>query len=570
MRTRVLTLGWLSLLAAFAMPAVPLQACQFVQSSGPQASGELPHVHVTAQSSIRLTFEFDIPELQIENPEIVRAVCITPNAINLTGVRPGVTTITFSDPNKNLHTITVDVAIDTRKLEMTLKQYFTDSSVKVTPLQTGVLLTGYVARAEDVNNVLAVTRDFFPSNVVNQLRVDGSQVVATEVRVYEVSRTKLRRLGIDWAGFGENGRIVSGFSDLMSNINDLTTVQGNFTASVFNDPNGLTAVLNALEQKNVARLMTQPTLVSQNGRPAELLSGGEVPIQVAGGLGTNSIEFRAFGTRLDVVPIVHGQGDLTLEVRAEVSEIAPELAGDTGVPGFRVRRVNTSAPMRSGQTLVLAGVYSEASAGESRGAPGLVNKPLIGAFFRNVSNTSNETELVFILTPRTVAPVDGCALPTALPGRSTTDPSSFELFNNGHIEVPRCDQGCPELNPYLGADSPRILPQSPAHTEPAPAIQPIPPQVPVPAGSVPGDGAVPHAATSQFEPVPPGVRPMRAPSVTVEDAVTVQSGDGSYFQNADTSPTSGTGSRFGYPGSSDGSGSALPAAVGSSRTSSNR
>jgi len=472
MNARVLPIGLSLFLGLAVLGPAHLAAQEFSQVAGYEISDTFRNVEVMAGSSRRVNFDFNIPEVHVENPEVFRASCISPSEVNITGVRPGVATLTVSDPDKKLYSITVNVVIDTRKLEMTLAQYFPDSAIRVTPLQVGVMLTGYVARAEDVNNVLQVTQDFFPTNVVNQLRVDGSQVVATEVKVYEISRTKLRNLGIDWAATGSNGRIVSGFSDLIADFGSLASIGQNATVSVFDGSTSVTAILNALEQKNVARLMTQPTLISQNGRPAELLSGGEIPIQVSTGLGTNSIVFRAFGTKLDVVPIVHGQGEMTLEVRAEVSEIAPELSGNTGVPGFRVRRVNTSAPMRAGQTLVLAGVYSETSGAEVRGAPGLVNKPIMGAFFRNSSNQSNETELVFLLTPRMASPVDACVLPPVMPGRSSTNPSAFETFGNGYVEVPKCDRECPETNPYIIHQAPWLEPaQAPGPLAPVPAIE---------------------------------------------------------------------------------------------------
>ena len=98
-------------------------------------------------------------------------------------------------------------------------------------------------------------------------------------------------------------------------------------------------------------------------------------------MGTNSIEYRPFGTKLDVVPIIHGQGQLTLEIRAEVSEVAADLAGDAGVPGFRVRRVNTGVKMKAGHTLALAGDYREKDETEVRGIPKLMDNPWFGPAF---------------------------------------------------------------------------------------------------------------------------------------------------------------------------------------------
>ncbi len=531
MNARVLTIGLSLLLGSVALIPGRTSGQEIIQASGYEISDTFKTIDVMAGSSRRVNFAFNIPEVHVENPDIFRASCISSSEINITGVKPGVATLTVADPEKKLHSITVNVVVDTRKLVMTLNQYFPDSAINVTPLQVGVLLTGYVARAEDVNNVLAVTQDFFPTNVVNQLRVDGSQVVATEVKVYEVSRSRLRNLGIDWGVAGPNGRIVSGFSDLISDFAAITSVGQNATVSVLSNSTTVTAVLNALEQKNVAKLMTQPTLISQNGRPAELLSGGEIPIQVQSGLGTNSIQFRAFGTKLDVVPIVHGQGEMTLEVRAEVSEIAPELAGTTGVPGFRVRRVNTSAPMRSGQTLVLAGVYSETSGSEVKGAPGLVNKPILGAFFRNSSNQSNETELVFLLTPRTAAPVDAGALPAVMPGRNTTNPSSFELFGNGYLEVPKCGPQCAESNPYI--------------TQQAPVLAPAPDQAPTPMAPVPADDFGPTQVNPPAEPVSPQsyLSPVNGSSIQPAS----YSGGDDYFRNSSPPPKETTGTGFGFP-----------------------
>ncbi len=564
MSTRVLTLGLSLLLGTVSLIPASAPAWQVMQSAGFNVTDNFREIEVLAGSSRRLNFEFNIPELQVENPEVVRATCVSPSQINLSGVKPGVSTITISDASGNLHSMVVNVVIDTRKLELVLKQHFVDSAIEVTALQNGVMLSGYVARSEDINNVLQVTQDYFPSNVVNQLRVDGSQIVSTEVRVYEVSRTKLRNLGIDWAGFGPNGRIVSGFSDVIANFTDLTSVNQTFAVSVFDDTSGLSAILNALEQRNVAKLMSQPTLISQNGRPAEVLAGGEIPIQVNVGLGTNSIQFRAFGTKLDVVPIVHGQGDMTLEVRAEVSEVAPELAGNTGVPGFRVRRVNTSAPMRAGQTLVLAGVYSEISSAESKGAPGLGNKPVIGAFFRNVQNRTNETELVFLLTPRTAAPMD--SIPANLPGRSTQDPSNYELYANGYLEVPKCDVQCPESNPFT-ANQQQI--QGPAPTQ-------QPPMDPQSLYHHQPQDPLYYQEQLQQNPVPPtsGFVPPNAP-VTRTELPSTQTGpvlsptgyqsEADYFRNS-SPPPSGN-SRFGFPETSSTENSVLsqPTRDGSSR-----
>ncbi len=442
-------LAWCSL-----MPN--LASAQIRHQEGFEVQETVRSIDLASGTSRKLVFEHDVPELYVETPDVIRVTPVSPNELVVTGLKPGVSALTVSDVNKQLKTITVNVTLDVRKLELALAQHFPDSAIRVHALQTGVILKGSVARADDIEQVMLVSRDFFPTNIVNHLQVHTPQTVAIEVKVYEVSRTKLRNLGVDWSVLGSDVNIVSGFADLIQSFSDGSSAGENMRVGLSSGSTDFNLLVNALEKRNVAKLMAQPTLITQNGRPAEFLSGVEVPISVASGLGTNSIEFRAAGTKLDFVPLIHGEGELTLEIRAEVSEVANDLGGNTGVPGFRVRRVNTGVPMRAGQTLALAGDYSEVSDGETRGAPGLVDKAWWGVPFRNTRNNKTETELVFLITPRFVSPVDAAAIPNNMPGRSTMEPSNREMFINGYLEVPRCQDDCPIQSPYatVPANSP--------------------------------------------------------------------------------------------------------------------
>ena len=404
-------------------------------------------IEIITGSSRRLTFDYDVPELMVENPEVIKATAMSSNQILITGLKAGVSTINVSDANQNVQTISVHVVVDVRKLEKAIAVHYPNSLIKVHALQSGIVLSGHIAKPEDMTNVVAIAKDYFPTTVINKLQVQGAQTVAIKVKVYEVSRSKLRSLGIDWAIGSRNFSAVNSISDLIQSVGDGTvTATGQDLSIGVIDNNGsasFNAFLTALEQNNLAKLLDQPVLVAQNGRPAEFLSGGEIPIAVASGLGTTTIEFRPFGTKLDLVPIVHGGGEVTLEVRAEVSEIANDLSGDTGVPGFRVRRVNTGVRMKIGHTLALAGDYREEVESEVRGIPKLMDGSIWGPLFRNVQETKNETELVFVITPRFIEGVEGHQVPRLGPGRLTQSPSDRELYINGYNEVPRCREDCP-------------------------------------------------------------------------------------------------------------------------------
>ena len=412
-----------------------------------QVDDSVDSLDLIAGAARRLKFRYDVPELVVENPEIVQATPVSPNEILITGLKPGVSTLTVSDADQNLQMINIEVKVDTRKLEMAFRKYFPDSQIKVHPLQTGVILAGHVARADQVANIMLVARDFFPTNVVNQLQVNGNQNIAIKVKIYEVSRSRLRQLGIDWSYLGDEFSIVSSVSQIIQavNRNNGVTSGGNTLSFGVVDDGGnqFDSFINTLERHSIAKLLDQPILVAQNGRPAEFLSGGEIPILIPAGLGTSTVEFRAFGTKLDMVPIVHGNGELTLEVRAEVSEVAEDLASANGTPGFRVRRVNTGVKMKAGHTLALAGDYRESHQASKRGIPGLMHSPVFGPLFRNVQDDQNETELVFLITPRFISDVDPALAPQLGPGQTTTVPSTRQLMVDGYLEVPRCADDCP-------------------------------------------------------------------------------------------------------------------------------
>jgi pilus assembly protein CpaC len=185
-----------------------------------------------------------------------------------------------------------------------------------------------------------------------------------------------------------------------------------------------------------------------SGRTASLLDGGEQAIPVPAGLGQVGTQFEEFGTRLNFLPIVLGNGKIHLEVEPEVSRL--DAASGTSiqgtiVPGRATQRVHTTVEMEDGQTLLLGGLIQRDNNGTTSKVPILGDLPLIGAAFRTVSYTDDETELVVMVTPRLVDPMSCDQLPKYLPGMETRKPDDFELFLEGILEAPRGQRTiCPD------------------------------------------------------------------------------------------------------------------------------
>jgi pilus assembly protein CpaC len=300
----------------------------------------------------------------------------------------------------------------------------------------------------------------------------------------EVSRTKLRKLGFDWAIFSGNDSIISNAAgiisgselDPMTGITTITTAAAETITARIIDSTSFFLFIEALRQHQLLKVLAEPTLVTVSGRPASFSSGGEFPIQVAGGLGTNTIEYREFGTRVDFVPIVLGDGRVRLEVRPQVSERDPTLAGSPDLPpGLRTRWVDTAVEMNAGQTLALAGLIQSRIESENRGIPWLADLPWVGAAFRRVEETYNEVELLIMVTPEFVAPLDAHDVPPCGPGQLTTSPNDVDLYWRGYLEVPACcpDGSCGQCQAggeYPAGYETPMSPMSPAApADPAPA-----------------------------------------------------------------------------------------------------
>jgi pilus assembly protein CpaC len=208
----------------------------------------------------------------------------------------------------------------------------------------------------------------------------------------------------------------------------------------FAGANAFYGVLNALRQDSLAKLMSEPNVVATSGRPAYVLVGGEYGYQTTSALTGTTVGFKEYGTRLDIVPIVLGNGRMHIDVRARVSEIDAANSVPGGPPSLTTRESETGVELRAGQTLAIAGLIQQRSEATNNGLPWISEVPYLGVPFRSVHHLTNEVETLVLLTPEIVDGMEPCQVPTCYPGMTTADPSDWELFFKGHIEVPNC---CP-------------------------------------------------------------------------------------------------------------------------------
>jgi pilus assembly protein CpaC len=402
--------------------------------------GPTQRLEMVVSTSRILTLDHKIPRLLVNNTEIVRATPISPNQVQVSALQPGVTQLNIWDENNNLYTVDVVVVPDARQLEMLIKAEFPTAAVRVRPLAQSVYLSGYVPSPMMVRSIVQMAEDYYPS-VINNLTIGGVQQIALRTKVMEVSRTKMRSLGFDWTMINGNDFVTQNLRGLVGGGGAFGADTDTVSFGIIDGNQAFYGFIEALRRNNLIKLMAEPTLTTVSGRAASFNSGGEFPILVPQSLGTVSVEYREYGTRVDFVPIVLGNGDLRLEVRPSVTEIDESrsvVLNNMRVPALRTRWVDTAVEMKAGQTLALAGLIKTRIESENRGIPWLADLPWFGAPFRRVQETANEVELLILVTPEFIDAVDPQQLPPCGPGESTESPCDVEFYYRSYQEVPKC------------------------------------------------------------------------------------------------------------------------------------
>lgn len=437
-------------------------------------------------TSRELSTDMPFQRVRIQNPNILSVIPLEGgNRLQISALQAGVTQLDLLTGDDSVHTVEVMVIGDARELEAILRDHFPSANLSVTPVQQGCIVSGVVTSDEHVEQVIAIAELYFPT-VIDQVNVLGVHTVQLETQIMEVSRTKLRELGIDWGVINGDDFVTQSVSGLIapaSTAAGLATSGGEtFKVGVVQNSTTFLGVVRALRQNNLVKVLANPTITAVDGRPASFNAGGEIPIVVPAGLGQVAIQYREYGTRVDMVAKVRGEGRIWLEVRPYVSEIDPTrsvtLQG-ISVPGLRSRFLETGVELQAGQTLALGGLLQMRTESINTGLPFFGDLPYLGTFFRSNRELQNEVELLITVTPNFAGPLDPCEVPAGGPGLNTTSPTDKELYWKGYLEVPvgatgaNCVPAQAGVGPYLtgpGAPTTAPLLESPAETRATPAV----------------------------------------------------------------------------------------------------
>jgi pilus assembly protein CpaC len=382
----------------------------------------------------------------------------------------GTTTIYASNASGDVvWSANVRVGSNIDSIDQMLTLAMPDAKIVATTMGTNtVLLTGTVAAPEDAAEAERLVAAFIGqgANVVSRLRMATPLQVNLRVRFAEVSRSLVRNLGtnltsIDGSGGfkfgiarGRNastymttdpnlplgmGSSVTGFtldpSCVVTATNNcvvarpgtnVTPAQGLGTLAGMGRLLGLDILgtLDAGETAGMVTTLAEPNLTALSGETAEFLAGGEFPIPLSQGLGTTTIEYKKYGVSLAYTPTVLANGRISIRVRPEVSELSSQNAvtiNNFTVPALTTRRAETTVELGSGQSFMIAGLMSNNAQNTIDKLPGAGDIPILGALFKSTSFRKGQTELVIVITPYLVSPVDDSQIKLPTDGFRATD-----------------------------------------------------------------------------------------------------------------------------------------------------
>jgi pilus assembly protein CpaC len=459
-----------------------------------QADPQSPDRLILAISQSRtITLARPAKRVSIANPEVADIVLLSPTEYYVLARDVGITNLLIWDRETgNRSNIEIEVTHDLESLKSRLFRLIPNQSIEVIPALRSIVLSGTVPNATAMTTAVKLAESYLARSgalrreppggvagagpdgeIINLLQVAGSQQVMVEVRVAEVARSELKRMnarfnafGIrgNWSGGGVNGgalfpdarfsssqlRIPSINSDASSVVgpvldefapNDLSIANQGIFTSYFSDSFAFNLAIDAAKEQGLAKILAEPTLTTLTGQEATFLSGGEFPVPVPQGDRSVTVAFKDFGISLKVLPVVLSGDRINARLDISVSEISnatsivinPTQANSTFVvPSLTRRNATGTVELADGQTIALAGLFSDNVRSLATRFPGLGSVPILGALFRSQDFLKGNTELVILVTPRLARPVDPKRL--ELPTDRYREPTDWDFFMLGRLD----------------------------------------------------------------------------------------------------------------------------------------
>ena len=368
----------------------------------------------------------------------VDIMLLSPNDLFIRGKTPGSMNVVLQNADGGCFVRDIVVTIDPGALQAKLTELMPEENrIRVSGADRSLVLTGEVSDAIKLDEVLSLATSYADGKkVVNMLRITSPQQVMLEVKIAEVSKTLLDKLGSQLTARRTTGGGDNNFS-LLSNLLSNGGVLFNAVRL------GRTSLsIDGQKDDGLVRILAEPNIMAISGQQASFLSGGKIFIPISqtstGGTPTVTLEEKEFGIGVKFTPTVLGGSRINLKLVSEVSDLSQvgspfsTVNGITAVlPSLSVRRADTTVQLNDGQSFVIAGLIKNNVTESVRRFPGLGEVPVVGALARSTEFQTNQTELLFVITPRLVQPLTQTP---RLPTDNHVVPNRSEVYLRGAME----------------------------------------------------------------------------------------------------------------------------------------
>lgn len=418
---------------------IPLKAraVRIVVSGQPQPQSPAPAPAAAPQGAAPVA---PPPAARSDGVGDIEVTLLSPTDLFFRGRQAGSMNVVLQSADGTCHIKDVIVTIDPGALQSKLAELMPEErGIRVRSAERSIVLTGEVSDALKLDDVMNLASAYGAEGkkVVNLLRVGTSQQVMLEVKIAEVSKTLLDRLGAR-VGLARTG---NGGLNNYSLVSNFLSAGGGLVQAL---RIGRTAVsIDGQKDDGLVRILAEPNIMAISGQQASFLSGGKIFIPVAQsaatGSGTNiTLEEKEFGIGVKFTPTVLNGDRINLKMVSEVSDLSQTgspfttVGGVTAVlPSLTVRRADTTVQLNDGQSFVIAGLIKSNATESIKRFPGLGEVPVMGALFRSTEFQNEQTELMFVITPRLVRPL---AQSPRVPTDNHVPPSRAEVYLNGALE----------------------------------------------------------------------------------------------------------------------------------------
>jgi pilus assembly protein CpaC len=405
------------------------------------AAAEHGTITLTAGAGRVLHLNDNATNVFTADPKVAEVRPASANSLFVFGVAPGATTVAAMGANGNavgqFQIVVVPSSFDAGMATSAIRRDEPRGAVRAHQMETGVGLSGTVATPGDAEQAVTDAKGALPpdAKVINRLHVAEPVQVSLHVRVAEMTRTLVRELGVNWTSVtnlggqvaagvagGASGQIVGNLVSTLADTSIAQSSAGITLGSLAKRGYDLSATIDALSQDQLVHTLSEPNLTAMSGETASFLVGGEFPIPVStaqasgNSNGLISYDFKQYGISLAFVPTVISHDRIVLHVRPEVSAldkangVVAYFGGTSNlainIPALTVRRADTTVELGSGQSFAIAGLLSDQTTLTGNGVPGLSDVPVLGALFRSDSFQRGQTELVIVVTPYIVRPIN--------------------------------------------------------------------------------------------------------------------------------------------------------------------